>query len=884
MLKKFFTIFLCFALLLSTALPVYAEPEEETPEVRLPDVTITDTKEFLAFAENCRLDSYSQDLYVVLEADLDLSGTDFVGIPIFCGSFDGQGHTISGLELTADGSVQGLFRYLTDTATVQDLTVFANIHPGGSRNQVGAIAGENAGSIFNCQVSCSLSGSDSVGGITGRNTVTGMIENCRVVGELYGEHFVGGIAGENYGVIRNCENHASVNTTPQQNSVKITDINLDTLTNSEAVNTVTDIGGIAGNSIGVIRNCVNHANVGYKHMGYNIGGIAGTQSGYIMECENLGLVQGRKEVGGIVGQMEPASVIEYTEDTLQILQGQLGTMTSLVNRASSNAQSNAGSINTYIGALESQTQNARDAVESLIPDPNNPQLPDQDALLAAQNTLNYSLSSMSSSVRGIATATRNTVNGLSRDLQAVSNQVSAMSQTIGAADENIGGTVTDVSDLDTPEDLTGKVEASVNHGDVLGELNVGGIAGALAMENDLDILEDWEQYGEQSLNFDSEVRAVILSSENHAAVTGQKQNVGGIAGWQSVGLVKNSTNTGNLLAENADHVGGISGTSTGFIRACNAKCEIYAKAYAGGIAGSATITTGSLAMVKFVGVSEKVGAILGVREEAATEEENPIADNFYLCIGSDTGAIDGINYDGLAQSLSHNYFLVQEDLASVFKTVQVRFLFEDGNHEVVTLVPGGRLNPEQIPAVPQKDGHTGYWKGLAEADLSNILFDMEFEACYTAYRTTLESPETTEQGLPLFLLEGSFTDDAVISISNIGNAPALLEGETLTVTWTLTSSESGTTARLWMPEQEDSHLWKLLVRDESGNWQQTSFQRSGSYIVFPLNALSADVAIVRQAPEFPMVYMIAAVSAGLLILLITLLTIRKKRRKAKQAA
>ena len=875
MCKKLLCILLCLLLLFGAALPVYAEPEE----VRLPDVTIASEKEFLAFAENCRLDSYSAGLYVVLEADLDLSDTDFVGIPIFCGSFDGQGHTVSGLSLTGDGSAQGLFRYLTGTALVQNLTVIGSIQPGGTRNQIGAIAGENAGSILNCRVACSLSGSDSVGGITGRNTVTGIIEGCRVEGEIYGEHFVGGIAGENFGVIRNCENHASINTTPQQNSVKITDINLDTLTNSEAVNTVTDIGGIAGSSIGVIRNCVNHADVGYQHMGYNIGGIVGTQSGYIMECENLGHVQGRKEVGGIVGQMEPASVIQYTEDTLQILQGQLGTMTGLVNRASSNAQSNADSINTYIGALESQTQAARDAVESLIPDPNAPQLPDQDALLAAQNTLNNSLSSMSSSVRGIATATRNTVNGLSRDLQAVSNQVSAMSQTIGAADETIGGTVTDVSDLDTPEDLTGKVEACINRGDVLGELNVGGVAGAMAMENDLDVLEDWEQFGEQSLNFDSEIRAVILSSENYAAVTGQKQNVGGIAGWQSVGLVKNSTNTGNLLAENADHVGGISGTSTGFIRACNAKCQIQGKAYAGGIAGSAAITTDSLAMVKFVGVSEKMGAILGMREEAAAEEETPIAGNFYLCIGSDTGAIDGISYNGLAQSLSRNYFLVQDDLASVFKTVQVRFLFEDGSRQVVTLVPGGRLNPEQIPSVPPKNGYTGYWKGLAEADLSNILFDMEFEACYTAYRTTLESPQTSEAGLPLFLLEGSFTDDATICICKSETLPALLKGETLIGTWTLTSSESGSTAHLWMPEQEDSALWKLLIRDEDGNWQQTSFQRRGSYMVFPLDVISADVAVVLQTPEFPMEYMIAA--AALAVFLTVLTTVRILRRKRK---
>ena len=885
MYKKILSILLCFLLLFTVALPVSAtNGDTAEEEVRLPDLTITDKKAFLAFAENCRLDSYSQDLYVVLDADLDLTDTDFAGVPIFCGIFDGQGHTIKGIKLTADGSAQGLFRYLTDTALVQNLTVFTQINPGGSRSRLGAIAGQNAGSILDCRVHCKISGANYVGGIVGTNTVTGIVDGCLVVGEVCGEHFVGGIAGENMGVIRNCENNAPVNITAQQNSVKITDISIETVTNSEALNTVTDIGGIAGNSTGVIRSCINHADVGYQHMGYNIGGLAGTQVGYITECENYGFIQGRKEVGGLVGQMEPVSVIEYTEDTLQILKGQLATMTGLVNRTSSNAQKNAGSINTYIGALESQTQNARDAIEALIPEGDDFILPDADSLLAAQSTLSNSLTSMTGSVRGIANATRNTVNSLSRDLQAVSSQISAMSQTIGEADENIGGTITDVSDLDTPEDLTGKVERSVNYGGILGDMNIGGIAGALAVENDLDLLEDWEEYGEESMNFNSELRAVVLDCSNHGAVTGLKENVGGIAGWQSMGLVKASTNTGNLDGENASHVGGISGISTGFIRGCNAKCEIHGSTYAGGIAGSASIVTDSLSLVKLVGVSEKVGAILGDREEPTAEEENPIADNYYLCVDGDIGAIDSISYEGLAKSLNQNDFLVQQNLSSIFKTVQIRFLFEDGNRQVISLALGGQLNPIRIPEVPQKDGYTGTWEGLAEAELTNILFDMTFEANYAPYRTTLKSLETTENGRPMFLLEGSFTDEAVISLTDSTAVPTLLEGETLTVTWTLNASEAGEIAHVWLPETENSDQWKLMVRDASGNWQETSFHRNGSYLVFPMTQTCADIALVQQRSQIPMEYIIGTAGlAVLLIVLITTLSLRKKRKRKAQS-
>ena len=167
-----------------------------------------------------------------------------------------------------------------------------------------------------------------MGGIAGVNTVTGVIENCHSMGTVSGSHFVGGIAGENMGIIRDCANHAAVNTTPRQNSVQLPDINIDSLTNTEAANIATDIGGIAGISGGVIRKCENLGNVGYRQMGYNIGGIAGTQSGYITDCVNRGHIQGRKEVGGIVGQMEPAIVIAYSKDTLQILKGQLSELST----------------------------------------------------------------------------------------------------------------------------------------------------------------------------------------------------------------------------------------------------------------------------------------------------------------------------------------------------------------------------------------------------------------------------------------------------------------------------------------------------------------------------------------------------------------------------
>ena len=86
---------------------------------------------------------------VYLDADLELTGSGFAGIPSFSGVFEGQGHTISGLSLVDDGSVIGFFRYVQQGANVRDLVIRGRSMPTGSRSTVGGIAGSNAGTLHN---------------------------------------------------------------------------------------------------------------------------------------------------------------------------------------------------------------------------------------------------------------------------------------------------------------------------------------------------------------------------------------------------------------------------------------------------------------------------------------------------------------------------------------------------------------------------------------------------------------------------------------------------------------------------------------------------------------------------------------------------------------
>ena len=95
-------------------------------------VTIGDESAFLDFARSCTKDTWSVGVTAELTADLDLSGTDFTSIPIFQGTFHGNGHTITGLSFSDKGSKVGLFRTLTESAVVEDLTVEGTLTPGGT--------------------------------------------------------------------------------------------------------------------------------------------------------------------------------------------------------------------------------------------------------------------------------------------------------------------------------------------------------------------------------------------------------------------------------------------------------------------------------------------------------------------------------------------------------------------------------------------------------------------------------------------------------------------------------------------------------------------------------------------------------------------------------
>ena len=142
------------------------------------------------------------DINITLDTDIDLTGKDWTPIGTdydksYKGTFDGGGHTITGLTFTRNDKYAGLFGWLNKAGTVKNVVmegvqITSNQIYGGS---IGGVVGYSWGTIENCSVSGSVSGTVSVGGVVGiqrDHSITGCSSSATVKGTLN----VGGVAGQ----------------------------------------------------------------------------------------------------------------------------------------------------------------------------------------------------------------------------------------------------------------------------------------------------------------------------------------------------------------------------------------------------------------------------------------------------------------------------------------------------------------------------------------------------------------------------------------------------------------------------------------------------------------------------------------------------------------
>ena len=161
--------------------------------------TVYNADGLLAWNEAAQKD---RSINCTLTADIDLTGKDWTPIGTnydnsYTGTFDGGGHTITGLTFTTNDKYVGLFGWLNKAGTVKNVVmegvqITSNQIYGGS---IGGVAGYSWGTIENCSVSGSVSGTVYVGGVVGVQ-IDGSITGCSSSATVKGMVDVGGVAGQ----------------------------------------------------------------------------------------------------------------------------------------------------------------------------------------------------------------------------------------------------------------------------------------------------------------------------------------------------------------------------------------------------------------------------------------------------------------------------------------------------------------------------------------------------------------------------------------------------------------------------------------------------------------------------------------------------------------
>ena len=145
------------------------------------------------------------DINITLDKNIDLTGKVWTPIGTdydnsYKGTFDGGGHTITGLTFTTNDEFAGLFGWLNRAGTVKNVVmegvqITSNQIYGGS---IGGVVGSSWGTIENCSVSGSVSGTVYVGGVVGAQW-NGSITGCSSSATVKGTVYVGGVAGQTNG-------------------------------------------------------------------------------------------------------------------------------------------------------------------------------------------------------------------------------------------------------------------------------------------------------------------------------------------------------------------------------------------------------------------------------------------------------------------------------------------------------------------------------------------------------------------------------------------------------------------------------------------------------------------------------------------------------------
>ena len=839
---------------------VFAEVKDDTYYIN----SLNDWKEL---AKNCELDSYSNKLKVQLNTDLDFNN-DIIVIPYFNGAFEGNNHTLKNIYAETSQINDGLFRITGKKSVIQNLNIemFAN-----HDNHRFGFVGYNQGKIHNISIKGNFTVLNEAGMISGYNSVNGIIENCVSNGSINGKEYIGGIVGRNYGIVKNCWNNATVNTDVRKDDFDISTLTIEDITNGERDTIITDIGGIAGTSFGTITECFNTGIIGHEHIGYNVGGIAGSQSGYVADCTNTGQIFGRKEVGGIVGQLEPAMALLFQEDYLQRMSREIKDLSNesqdLIDNLKESKDVNTG----YIDKIVDDANEMYDSIEIMIEERNN----------LDHTKFDNAKTALSSSTRDVLDTAKNLVDyyknndDILDNLDKLSKQFEDFGETcIAFADSvtNEKDMYKDVSNRDRQIDKNGKIYNCFNRNKIEGDINVGGIAGSMAIENDTDPEDDFNIIGARSFDATYEIKAIIDKCVNYDPVIVKRNNAGGICGYESVGAIKNSINYGMLDNEECDYIGGIVGKASSYLTKNYSKCFISGSNYVGGIAGSSIKGDSNGSLSQILNFESSGGSIFGNYgniDNEIVEKATEISNNWYVY--DDLAAIDGISYDKKAYKLSYEDIL-KKDLDDNLLKVNVIFMDEDKEIYKKVLEYNESMDEKDVPNEIIKDDEYRIWDNYDAKYLKNIKKDILFTC---SYNDVYPSISTNETPLPYVVAVGEFSIKDCIKVNILDEAPVYTNSVDH-ITYEISTDLSMSSILNSFNIYANGYSKYKVYGKKDGSWSQISYTADGRYAC--IENIDFDLISIVEVKDYTLYYIIGA---ALIIIASGTFIIVKKKRKNK---
>lgn len=847
-------------------------PINVSAEDSLNVIEISRVNELIEFANKCKYDSYSKDKIVKLTADIDVSGSDFKGISYFAGTFDGGSHIISGFNVDYKGSDFGFFRYIAESGFITNLNISGSINVTGSQENIGGIAGVNKGVINESSFSGKVNASTATGAIAGYNHENAKIVSCTSDADILATNQTGGIAGVNDGLISSCTSKSRVNTQELDTTLDIGGVDVGTLNLTQNVIDRNDMGGIAGESTGIISDCVNYGKIGFAHTGYNVGGIAGKQSGKVITCSNEGEIYGRKDVGGIVGQAEPDIESEYLNDRVDDVQSSIDIINSTLNNMSSSMNNASSDVKSYTENIIDQYKELLDKLQDKLNGNNDNDEKIEDFVDDISKDIENS--TVADDIHGVADTVDSEIRTIADSIERISAQIKNIGNTVTETMDVVTSDddyIEDISSADSAQNSDGVIAKSVNRGAVHGDINAGGIAGTMNVEYDVDPEYDLDITETTNVRLRSTVSDVVIYCINYGEVNSKKDCAGGIVGLQELGLVYGSEGYGTAKSETGNYAGGIAGNSASAITDSYSLCNVESEDYTGGICGKGYTMQNCISIPAILGDGEAKGSLAGIIESDGEVSTNIFVNDIY-------GGIDDINYSGKADSASYEAVMAMENIPDGFHRVTLVFKADGNVIDTKNIAYNANLGVSELPSIPDKDGYYAQWP---ENIVSKpILQNTVVEAEYHVWIESVAGDIASQNDKPLFIVEGKFYDDNKITLSkcDTDNLSGDIE---YSYAWKMRGTDvkdKGTkTCHFYIKNTSgSSEVW---YRDNADSgWVKADAKEHGSYMTAEI-PYEADFAVIHKESSNMIYYICGGAAACIIVLAVIIIKKRKKRNK-----